>query len=321
MDEITVGTVSWYSARFIARLIGNLTQKTRDSHLRFIVCDNTNGEDTELYDLLDDKCTVLPHRPDTSGIRKRGAAASVAHGQGLNFLFTQINTEYGLFLDPDCLILLEGWDLVSKHQIKGNSVAIGAPYHSSRVVNYQGFPSVIFVLFNTEAFRQMGADWRAYGISPVLRAVTWLWNTQLRYATGLVGRWIGPSFYASRFIGFLRHTPLCGQHRDTGWRIPQQARQHGYSATVFESAILPTQLHPCCRDLTGIAPLYRNHELFLWHGFPMVTHYYTTVRSKDKDDEAQRSDQWYSHASSVADQLDWDLWLSAASGDLATSEE
>lgn len=302
-DEITVGVVSWYSGPLIAALIANLQEKTINSKLRFLVCDNTGGRDEELCPSLRGQCEILVHDPDIRKIRKRGAAGSVSHGQGLDCLFEHMHTKYGLFIDPDCLMLLNGWDVLCKRELTGNTIAIGSPYHSSRFVNYQGFPTAICTLFRTQPLKSIGVDWSAYGISPLTRAFAWLWNTPLNYTTRYLGRLFGPRFYVSRFAEWFRNTVFCGQHRDTGWRVPRQTRKQGYSAQVFTPAVLLSQLDPSCSQIEGIETLLRNYELFLWKGVPILTHFYSAVRKAQEGTRQEQIRAWQHLAHSAAGRL------------------
>jgi hypothetical protein len=302
-DMITVGIVSWYSGPLLTGLMDNLRESVDDSELKFVICDNTGGQDKELYDLLSGQCEILPLAPDTSKIKKRGAAGSVSHGQGLNFLFERMDTSYGLFIDPDCLLLQNAWDLVCKRELTDRTLAIGSPYHSSRFVNYQGFPTAIYVFFRVRELKQIHVDWSAYGISLPTRAVTWVWNTALNYATRTLGRLLGPSFYVNPLAEWFKRTPLCGQHRDTGWRVPRQVRVSGYTAQVFTPAILLSQLYPSCSQVQEIRDLMADYELFLWKGVPILTHFYSAVRKAREGTREEQLALWKRLAHSTAMRL------------------
>lgn len=300
MDEVTVGIVSWYSGELITSLVDNLQERTRNSRLTFIVCDNTDGEDRELYDLLDGKCRIFPHRPDTSKIKKRRAAGSVAHGQGLNFLFLKIDTEYGLFLDPDCLVLTKGWDVVCKTALSGPFVAaVGTPHHSSKIIKYHDFPSPIFVFFRTEVFRTIEADWMPWTDSVAVN----VWDQILRIIAVLGGclgeRVTGRAFYAGKAAAWMRRF-LGNSSKDTGWKIPAKARKHGYSAKVFAPATATWQLDARCAEESAVIDLMNEFELYLWQGIPLVTHYWGFVH-KAKGNVSETSPEWKALAWSVAE--------------------
>jgi hypothetical protein len=297
---ITVGTVSWYSAPLIADLFRNLTETASDSSFQFIVCDNTNGQDRRLYESLSKTCRIIrcnPRVPRRLGLRKY--LGSLEHGHGLDRLLPEVTTEIALFVDPDCRVLARGWDVACLSALY-NHIAIGAPYHSSKLTKYHGFPSPVFVCFRAEAFRSIGAKWTCEA-QPLYVDI---WD-QLRRIGGILGsrtgeRLVGPSFYMSKLAGWMR-VLFGNSSKDTGWRIPQMARKAGLSAKVFTPVVDVKQLNAAFADNRGVLDLIRDFELYAWEGVPMLTHFYGSARHQSGEEAVRR---WSALGASVCDTCD-----------------
>ncbi|MEM4204482.1 MAG: glycosyltransferase family A protein [Candidatus Methanomethylicaceae archaeon] len=300
MYRVTVGVVSWYSTSFITNLFHNLRETALESDLEFIICDNTNGEDRELYDALGDDYQIIPFNPIVPRMwRRERRFGSCAHGLGLNFLLTKVNTECCLFVDPDCLILAKGWDIVCRSMLSDNCVAVGVPYHSTKIPKYHNFPSPVFIFFRTEAFRKMGADWLAY-MQPMIGEIKDLFLRAMAIWGGQLGeRLVGRSFYHSRVAQIMR-TVFGGSAKDTGWRLPSQARKLGYSARLFTPAIVPEQLHPPLASEPTVLSLMNEFEVYLHQNIPLVTHYYG-VGHRRKGNVSESVQRWKTLSSAVAD--------------------
>jgi len=298
-DNITVGVISWYSADQIKVLFESLiANASQPEKITFIICDNTGGKDIHLHNQFDNYCLILNYEPVIPlNWRPRRAKGSYAHGLGLNFLMSQIHTEYCLFSDPDCFVFAKSWDLKLKSLIDNKHIAVGAPYHSSKIVKYHNFPSPIFSFFKTAAFKEIKADWVPYRL-PINTLIT----DQLRRIPGIVGGYLGSkiwgrSFYLSKTAELLRI--LFGNSgKDTGWRISQAARKKGYSARLLTSAITSQQLaYPFSEDNSVIA-LVNEYELFLLDGMPFLTHLYSS-KKRGKGGFRDEYERWRSLACEV----------------------
>jgi hypothetical protein len=300
-DEITVGIVSWYSTQFIVGLLQSLSDKAVSSALEFVICDNTNGRDASLYEMLDGVCEIIPYDPVIPQVRQRKRAwGSYAHGFGLNMLLSRVNTEFCLFIDPDCLILTKGWDVACRAALTdGRYIAVGAPYHSSKIPKYHNFPSPIFVFFKTEAFRTIEADWTPYMLPLIIHVRDQILRVMAIPAGRLGERVVGRSFYAGKVAEWMRGV-LGNSSKDTGWRIPGKARQHGYFARLFTPAVATHQLDARCAREPAIVELMNEFELYLWQSVPLVTHYYG-ARHRSKGNVVETTHRWRTLAKSAAD--------------------
>ena len=301
--KITVGVINWFSADQIKDLFESLiAHATEPENLEFVICDNTDGKDTKLADVIGQSCIIFPHSPVIpQNWRPRRALGSYAHGLGLNFLVEQINTEYCLITDPDCIVLMQGWDLRLKTLLDQKHIAAGAPYHCNKIAKYHNFPSPIFSFFNVNAFKSIQADWIPYRL-PVATLIT----DQLRRIPAIIGGYFGEkgwgrSFYISKTAALLRLL-FGNSSKDTGWRIASTAKRKGFSAHLFKSAVLPDQLNPALAEKQAIIDLMSNYELFLDKGIPFVTHLYST-KQRGKGNLIDAYSHWRTLALSVSEIL------------------
>jgi len=301
--KITVGVVSWYSTDQIKDLFASLTNNaTHPDLIEFVICDNTGGKDTRLSDTFDSYYKILPFTPIIPKTWKpQRATGSYAHGLGLNILMSQIQTEYCLFSDPDCIVLIKGWDIRLKSMLDDKHIASGAPYHSSKITKYHNFPSPIFSFFNVQAYKDINADWIPYHLP-----LTTLMTDQIRRISAIIGGYMGEriwggSFYLSITAKILRQL-FGNSSKDTGWRIASSAIEKGYAAHLLTTAVVQNQLAPSLLGNKTIIDLMTEYELFLLDGIPFVTHLYSTKhRSKGSLDDADR--RWKMLALSASDFL------------------
>ncbi len=305
-NKITVGVVNWHCSAMIEDLFESLTEKAEDRSLRFLICDNTNGADESLYRALGDRCDIIPTEPVVPAMlsHRRIGAAAYSHGAGLNLLLSRLTTEYALFADPDCLVLARGWDAACRASLSGQCIATGAPYHSTKLAKYHGFPSPIFVFFKTRAMRQLSADWTPL-IRPLLaepgdrarRALAFLFE-QLGEALG------GRRFYDGPTAAALRNL-LGGSSKDTGWKLAAAASDRALDVDLLTPAVSPHQIAEKYAGEKSVIELMARFELYLHSGIPFVTHYYgTTHRGRGHVTETHR--QWKELAKKVAEiSPDW----------------
>jgi hypothetical protein len=250
-----------------------MEQAATENHFSFLVADNTNGADDELYELLGRRSKILAVDPVTPHVWRAGSrAASYAHGAALNFLFSHIETEIAIFVDPDCLFLMPGWDRVCIEEL--NSVAVvGAPYHARKLAKYHNFPSPIFSAFHVDPVRNLKPDWTPYLLPPWIEA-----GDQVRRVIAIFGARAGESvlgsdFYASRIAQVMRR--YCGNSsKDTGWRIARAASRSNCASSLFTSALHAGQLREPCNSSASVLALMDEYELFLWQRVPILTHFY-----------------------------------------------
>ena len=74
--KITIATVNWYSCDYLDHLFGNLIDKAEHrDRLGFLVIDNSNGDDKELY-LLAEKYNAQVIENNPAGLKKNSPPSS-----------------------------------------------------------------------------------------------------------------------------------------------------------------------------------------------------------------------------------------------------
>lgn len=317
VDEITVGIVSWYDADLIENLIINLTDKTSgQSRLNFLICDNTNGADTDLYDKLGNRCQIIAH--DQGKI----VAPSYGHAKGLNVLLANVTTDLCLLIDPDCWVLMNHWDVVCKASLSDRVIAIGAPYPPTLIQVCHGHPVAYFMLFKASIFKEMGINWSPYQV-PLLVYVKDFFMRNMASLFTFLMLWIfGPAFFLGKGGDIARAVFGCSS-KETGWRLFKLMRKHAYSSKMFTNMIVDSQLRPECRAIEDAIKLANRFQLYLWDGLPIVTHLGSTVslrnsisniklvnrlaryfRPIESADQLKIIDHWQSLAHSIANQME-----------------
>lgn len=295
MDEITVGIVSWYEADLISNLVSNMLDKTSTtSRLRFLICDNTNGKDTSLYEKLGDQCTIIPN--DQGDI----SAVSYGHAKGLSRLLANVSTDLCLFSDPDCMVLMKDWDVVCKASLSGKVIAVGAPYPPTMINKCHGFPVAYFVLFDASTYREMGVDWSPRGTSKLMSAKDFVLRNTARALVDLTTYLFGAGFFLTRWGRISRAVFGCSS-KDTGWKVTKKLLDSGYAGKLFETALCPKQIHSAFASIEEVLKLAAEFQLFLWGGYPIVTHLYST---RCRYSFSQTLDYWKSLADSVAQAME-----------------
>ncbi|MBN1661655.1 MAG: hypothetical protein JXA93_24890 [Anaerolineae bacterium] len=297
---ITVGTVSYYSTAHLLHLFDSLEHTTTGSKLNYLVCDNTDGRDTQLYEALGSSARIIPFAPANPRRAKRErASGSYTHGLGLNRLLQEVETDLCLVCDPDCLMLARGWDVLCCSLLSQNGVAaVGTPHHSRKLAKYHGFPSPIWILFSTVLFRQIGADWTPYTDAAMVAA----WD-QVRRLLSIVGGWSGERLMGQRFYGtrtaWWMRAMFGGSSKDTGWKIPAAVAAQGYRAELLTPATAAHQITAPLRGELAVMELADEFELYLYAGIPLVTHYHG-VRHRQAGDVQASTRLWHQLAASVA---------------------
>ena len=96
----------------------------------------------------------------------------LAHGRGLQRLFEEMRTPYGMFCDVDSAYVMPRWDEQLIKYISKNCIVIGSPYSDrphrrlidgediseKSLYRYQNFPNAISFLFDVVRFREIGID-------------------------------------------------------------------------------------------------------------------------------------------------------------------
>lgn len=268
--KITVIIVNWYSTDHIVHLLDSMISKAEHAEdLSFLICDNTNGQDASLQRLSAPNLKIITI--DSSPYRG-SMAASLAMMKG----FSEVKTEYGLIVHPDCIVLADHWDTLLKRAIKKHgAVAIGAPYPPWALGKYHDYPGPHFHFFCTEAMRKVGFDLRNWP-DDFLHAILFLVGRHIvrlgRFATRDRLR---KSTKLRNLVERLE-SKLGVVSTDTGWRHAKKTVETGMKIILFGVAdARDFDSYPDNKRRIFIK-LAKEFEFYMWNDLPMVVHLYST---------------------------------------------
>ena len=96
-NDITILSVSFNSSVHLKRLVKNFISKTAQiKSIKFLIIDNTNGEDEALYTAFD-KSNEIRIVKNKNRYKQR----SLSHANALDFGMKLIDTQFTLIVDPD----------------------------------------------------------------------------------------------------------------------------------------------------------------------------------------------------------------------------
>lgn len=211
MSDITVISVGYFSSALIAFLDRCLSETLDGTHEWRVIDNSPDESERDALRALSNVTVV------DSEVRERINSAaypygtgSYQHGFALNELVPQVDTPYGLIIDPDFFPVAHEWDakLITEMQ-RTETAVIGAPYHPTRRDKYTGFPMVSFLFFQTHAFLPLNIDFTP-DVKDDWKSIWYQWSLLRR----------------------LMH----GRRRDTGWRIPNAFRKNGIRSRTLDVA-------------------------------------------------------------------------------------
>lgn len=272
MPKITITLVSWYSFKYIEKLIRNLNSKAAyPESLKYLIIDNSNGSD-QPPGILNELRTSIQIIPFSPGKLK----GSRAHAAGLNEAMKHLNTPYTLVCDPDIHIFKSQWDTcLINYLSKHNAVAIGAPYPEWKTGKYHDFPSPPFCFFETQTIKEICDDWSPFSDT----TAGFFWKFFIRQI-GRIGLLISRDRY-QKYIS-IRHYSHWAEKTlgifapDTGWRIAHAVRQQKVSSIVFDAIMPDSLLVKNVKYSQTFNYLAKHYELFFFEGEPFVAHKYGT---------------------------------------------
>ena len=143
-NDITILSVSFNSSVHLKRLVKNFISKTAQiKSIKFLIIDNTNGEDKALYTAFD-KSNEIRIVKNKNRYKQR----SLSHANALDFGMKLIDTQFTLIVDPDIHIFYQNWDeFCLKEMEENNKTVIGAPYPKWKLGKVHKYPSVVFMFF------------------------------------------------------------------------------------------------------------------------------------------------------------------------------
>ena len=282
--KITVLSVSYFSAFHLNRLFNNLKSKADNPEtLQFLVVDNTNGEDSDLYSYFVPDLDI--QFISNSG---KGYQRSVSHARALDIGLKKSETEFILIVDPDVHVFKAGWDTFCLNRIAENDTSvIGAPYPAWKLGKVHDYPSVVFMFFQTKQVQAFEKSF--YPFPPFLKRI---WNSLMRKITRLgiltSKSKLDKSERLRSITGWLeRATGITSP--DTGKEIIETFHSKGFTAVNFDA--------PYSGDLLrsgqkGQAELAKEFELFLFEGEPIMTHMYGSGVFHWKTEKGSDLDHW-----------------------------
>jgi len=266
-DEITVITINYYSVRLVKRLIHNL--RLRSAHpeaLRFLVVDNTCGNDQELPLLESDNCRLIPGVPEIRQGKK--LIPEQTQADALNLALPSIKTPFALAVDADVHVFCQGWDDILIEQMKQdvNCIAVGIPLPRWKIGTFRTFPAPAFCLIRMEAIRALGVNWT---VEPPSRWQRWRQNILLLGPLVTRRRYEESSFWRACFERWSR----CFRR---GWSF--EAGQSMARATArlhLRTRLLDHVLYPELNPKSThpvLVELAKNFELYNYNNKPFLTH-------------------------------------------------
>ncbi len=284
--NLTVITVNWYSMEFLEPLFLNLNKKAKwPRNIKYLVIDNTNGEDKQLSSLEQKNLnlTICPNDP-------KGEKGSFAHAFGLNIAMDKLETEYGLIVDPDIHIFKTNWDSLCIDIIENEGCsAVGATYPQWQLGKYHNFPNPVFCFFKTDDYKTINADWTAYSKSPLVNFFNFCRRQILRFGIFINRRRYQKYPAVRKMFGFLEHIiGVCSN--DTGSRIASKAKRNNLKAILFKAVLPDDEIIKGKSD--SLINLAGQFELYCYNKEPILTHRYGTGSRVFRSDRGYDSDYW-----------------------------
>jgi len=264
---ITIISTSFRSGEHLSRLFNNLFNKaTNKNLLRFLVVDNTNGDDDRLEESFLKNLDVEIILNDGRNLQR-----SISHASALDIGLAQSNTEFTLIVDPDVHIFKNDWDSFCIDIFdRQKKIVIGAPYPEWKLGKVHDYPSVVFIFFRTQQIQELNLSF--YPFPSLLKNIK---NSIFRKITRL-------GFFASkhrldesdalqRLTKYLER--LFGvTSPDTGKDIIKALRERSFKTTNFEAYYSNAIKSP--KGSSFQYDMAREFELFFYDKKPFMTHMY-----------------------------------------------
>ena len=265
---ITILSVSFNSSSHLKRLFENLSTKTAHlNNLKFLIVDNTNGQDKNLYSTFD-KTNNLKILKNDNHSKQR----SISHASALDLGMKNIDTKYTLIVDPDIHIFQEKWDQICIKEIELNKkTVIGAPYPQWKLGKIHNYPSVVFMFFQTNLVQNFGKTFYPFPIfykrilNSILRKIVRLGGLANKKKLGQFRKLMLICEKLENITGVT--SP------DTGNKIIKQFRNNGFKSIVFLS---PYEYSFKKNDERELKCLAKDFEIFLHDGKPFMSHMYSS---------------------------------------------
>tara|TARA_Y100001970_G_C14096177_1_gene782800 strand:- start:199 stop:1107 length:909 start_codon:yes stop_codon:yes gene_type:complete len=267
LKMITIISVSYNSGEHLGRLFENLNEKAEHKqNLKYLVIDNTNGQDQQLKKNLPDNLdlTIIPNNG-------KGTQRSISHASGLDAGLKKSNTEYTLIIDPDVHVFRSNWDGSCMDYINDREKRlIGAPYPYWKLGKVHDYPSVVFMFFRTQEIKELNKSFHPFP-SLIERTRNSFFRKINRLGFIANKSRLNKSSFLRLITSSLEKT-FGITSPDTGKEIVEVIRQKGYESMNFKP-YLQHQLH----DITANEShhdIAKDFELYYLGDNPFMTHMY-----------------------------------------------
>ena len=292
---ITILSVSFNSSIHLKRLIENFLLKSSQlGNIKFLIVDNTNGDDKALYAAFDESNDVRIIKNNN-----RFKQRSLSHANALDFGMEHVDTKFTLIVDPDIHIFYKNWDkfCIQKMELNNRTV-IGAPYPQWKLGKVHNYPSVVFMFFQTNFVQSFGKTFH-----PFPKLYKRIYNSILRKIVRLGGlankNRLGKYGTLQLICKWLEE--LTGiTSPDTGKEIISQFHDKGYNSIVFNSPY--EQSFKKKHDLE-LKLLAKNFEVFTFDDKPFISHMYSSGVYHWRTQRSSDLNYWISLIKKIEDKI------------------
>ena len=265
---ITILSVSFNSSIHLKRLIENFLLKSAQiDNIKFLIVDNTNGNDKALHTIFDKSYDVRIIKNNNS-FKQR----SLSHANALDFGMEHVDTKFTLIVDPDIHIFYKNWDEFCIRNMESNPrTVIGAPYPQWKLGKVHNYPSVVFMFFQTNLVQSFGESFH-----PFPKLYKRIYNSIVRKFVRLGGLANKNRLSKSRNLQLICKwiEELTGiTSPDTGSEIVSQFHYNGYNSIVFAS---PYEQFFSDKGAVELKLLAKDFEVFTFEDQPFLSHMYSS---------------------------------------------
>ena len=266
--NITILSVSFNSSLHLKRLIKNFLLKTAKlENIKFLIVDNTNGDDKNLYTAFDNSYDLRIIKNNN-----RFKQRSLSHANALDFGMEHVDTKFTLIVDPDIHIFYKNWDkfCVQKMELNNRTV-IGAPYPQWKLGKVHNYPSVVFMFFQTNLVQSFGKTFHPFPklykriYNSIVRKIIRLGGLANKNRLGKYGTLQLVCKWLEELTGIT--SP------DTGKEIIRQFHDKEYNSIVFNS---PYEQFFKKEDDLELKLLAKDFEVFTFEDKPFISHMYSS---------------------------------------------
>ena len=293
--NITILSVSFNSSIHLKRLIENFLLKSSQlENIKFLIVDNTNGDDKALYTAFDELYDVRIIKNNN-----RFKQRSLSHANALDFGMEHVDTKFTLIVDPDIHIFYKNWDkfCIQKMELNKRTV-IGAPYPQWKLGKVHNYPSVVFMFFQTNLVQSFGKTFH-----PFPKLYKRIYNSIVRKIVRLGGlankNRLGKYGTLQLICKWLEE--LTGiTSPDTGKEIISQFHDKGYNSIVFNS---PYEQSFKKKDDLELKLLAKDFEVFTFEDKPFISHMYSSGVYHWRTQRSSDLNYWISLIKKIEDKI------------------